>query len=214
MDNIIKLSYEYSLNEINIDKVTRGQAKVMLYKDLANHNDIIDAIGPTNKMVLLFPVQSDTIGHWLAILFHPKTNTVEHFDSYGLSPKQEQAYTKNQYVKQGLLNKLYQKAINDGYKFVYNTHRLQDMKAGYDDCGSWSSLKSRFSYLSCNQFAALFLNQTMPPDWIITCLTFLLCKDDVNEEQRIKQIAKLAKKQLRFIFHNKISNIMFFIFIE
>jgi len=197
MDGIIKTAFDYALNDIDIQKVTRNQAKILFYKDLVKYNNIIDAIGDTGQLVLLFPTDNAyKNNHWIALLYHSDTNTVEHFDSYGLSPVQEQSYSTNDLVKQGVLNKLIKKSINDGYRFVSNDHRLQEMARGIDDCGRYASLRCRFHYLSRNEFASMFLNQKESPDWLVTCLTFMLCKDEVNEEARIKKLAKLWKQEM------------------
>lgn len=197
MDEIIQTAYNHSLSDIDINKVTRNQGKVLLYKDLQKYNHILDAIGPTNQLVLLFPVESDTNGHWIALIFHPKTNIIYHFDSYGLSPEQEISYTKNQYVQKRILNNMLDDAVSDGYVVKYNTHRLQVMKAGVNDCGRFASVRCRFHYLTNNEFASFLLNQKMSPDWLVTCMTFLLTKDEIDEEDRIKTITKYLKKDIK-----------------
>ena len=197
MDGIIQTAFDYALNDVDIAKVTRNKAKLLFYKDLVKYSNIIDAIGPTGQCVLLFPTDNDyKNNHWIAIINHTDTNTIEHFDSYGLSPQQEQGYSTNAQVKQGILNKLYQNAVNQGYRFVWNEHRLQKMASGIDDCGRYASIRCRFHYLSRNEFASLFLNQKYSPDWLVTAMTFLLTKDDINEETRIKKLAKQSKEDM------------------
>ena len=118
-----------------MDTITRGKAVVRLYKDLLKFDNIIDALGKNGMMILLFPMVSDNNGHWISVLLHEKEKVIEHFDSYGLSWKQEMGYTDNQYVKRNLLGDLYNKAIVQGYRVIYNPYRFQKMINGRNDCG-------------------------------------------------------------------------------
>jgi hypothetical protein len=189
MDKVIRSVYVNDLSGNDVSYITRGKAKIVLYKDLLNASSILDIIGKTNQCILLFPTEmDDNNGHWVAILYHPKTNTIEHSDSYGLDASQEIGYSSNPYVKEKLLNKLYMQAQNNGYKVVYNTYRFQKLKTGYNQCGRFASLRCRFHYLDVNQYAKLLMGQNESPDWLVTCLTFITLKEDEKEEQDIIQI--------------------------
>jgi hypothetical protein len=185
MDNIIRSVYDYDLSGVDVEKITRGKAEVRLYKDLLKFNSILEAIGKHGMMLLLFPVSSDTSGHWISVIYHPETKTIEHFDSYGLSWKQEMGYTNNQFVKKNLLGDLYGKAIGEGYRVVCNPYRFQKMETGRNDCGRHAAIRCRFHYLTIHEYAAVFLKQKMSPDWLITCLTFLSLREDEKEEESI-----------------------------
>lgn len=186
MDNVIRSVYSHDLSGNDVSYITRGKAKIVLYKDLLNASNILDVIGNTNQCILLFPTEmDDNNGHWIAILYHPKIKTIEHSDSYGLDASQEIGYSKNPYVKEKLLNKLYLQAQKDGYNIVYNTYRFQKLKSGYNQCGRFASLRCRFHYLYMEQYAKLLMGQNESPDWLVTCLTFIALKEDKDEEQKI-----------------------------
>jgi len=187
MDKIIKKIITEDLSGVNITQITRGNCIVRLYEELLNFHNIVDAIGTTGNMVLLLPTQKDveTTGHWVAVLFDKDTNTINHWDSYGLNWKQERAYSNNEYIKEHLLGNLYRKAINEGYKVTYNQHRLQKMSNGINTCGRWVSTRVRFSYLSNDEFAEIFLNQKYNPDYLVSLLTFFSITDDITYEQEI-----------------------------
>ena len=150
MDKIINKIIKQDLSGVNITQITRGNCVVRLYEELLHFENVVDAIGKTGNMIVLLPTQKDTstIGHWVAVLFDKETNTINHWDSYGLSWVQERAFTDNQFVKRHLLGNLYQTAMNDGYKVIYNKHRLQKMSNGINTCGRWVSCRIRFSYLN------------------------------------------------------------------
>ena len=186
MDNLIKSVYKYDLSGNDVEYLTRGKSKVILYDNIKPSDNIIDLIGPTNQVLLLFPTQQNSPnGHWLSITYNELTKTIRHFDSYALSPSAEIQYSNNKLVKQNLLGRLYAKAQLQGYKFEYNTHKLQIMSPGNNQCGRWSSLRNRFAYLSTDQFAKLFLNQKETPDYLCTILTFLSLNGDSRVEQEI-----------------------------
>ena len=60
-------------------------AKILTYNELTNIKKIEDLL-PRHKsyFILLYPVQSESSGHWVCLTRYDKT--VEYFDSYGLKP--------------------------------------------------------------------------------------------------------------------------------
>ena len=57
MDKLIKSVYKYDLSGNDVEYLTRGKSKVILYDNLKPSDDIIDLIGSTNQVLLLFPTQ-------------------------------------------------------------------------------------------------------------------------------------------------------------
>lgn len=197
MDKLITRIYEQDLTGQDIDYLTKNKAIMLLYKQLLNYDSIFDAFQGYNNIILLFPVQSDTQGHWICIQKNDKNKTLNHFDSYGISPEQELGYTSNQYVKRNLLGILYNKAQQQGYKFTFNKYQLQSWGKGVGEsintCGRWSCMRARMDYLNNDEFASLFLKQRYPPDWYITILTFVALNEDESDEETI--IRSLALKK-------------------
>ena len=172
MNNLLKDTLSTELSNDDIKNIC-PDAKIMLYEELQDCDNIIDAIGDTNVLILLFPVQSNHNGHWISVIYHPNMKLVEHFDSYGLSPSQELGYTNNQFVKERLLNNLYKKAIFDGYNVQYNEAKLQQMQHSTNDCGRWASVRGVMKELTNKQFAKLFIGQKLTPDSLICLMTAL-----------------------------------------
>ena len=194
MDKLITNIYKDDLTGTDVDYLTKGKAVLRLYKDLLNYKNIFDVFGGYNNIILLFPVQSDSQGHWICIRKNDKTKTLRHWDSYGLSWIQERGYTDNQYVEQHLLGNLYEIAQQQGWQVLWNKYRFQEMKNGINTCGRHACMRARFDYLDNDEYAKLFLKQKQSADWLVTCLTFTaLNQDEQNEEQVIRSLG-LNKK--------------------
>ena len=192
MDRLMKQIESIDLTGTDIDYLTKNKAVLLKYKDLLECQSIFDAFGKYQNIILLFPIQSDYEGHFIAILKDEKTKTISHWDSYGLSPEQEISYTKNQYVKQRVLNNLYADAQEMGWKIIFNTFKLQSFQNNHNVCGRYCCLRVRMDYLDNKQFAKLFLNQKYSPDMLVSMLTFVALNEDedYNEEKIIKNLLK------------------------
>mgnify|MGYP003346154711 CR=1 FL=1 len=118
MDKVIKTIYSQDLTGQDVEITTNGHCPIHLYRDLLKFNHIKEVIGGHNACIVLFPVKSSTDGHWITILYHPKTNTIEHWDSYGLSWTQELKYSQDEETKYNILGQLYDKAKKEGYNVV------------------------------------------------------------------------------------------------
>ena len=191
MDKIIKSVYNLDLTGNDVAYLTRSKSKVVLYDTLTPDDNIIDIIGPTNQVLLLFPTTNNgPDGHWLSLRYIPDKKLISHFDSYGLSVSAEIQYSKNLNVQKNILGYLYNKAQQQGYRYEYNPYRFQVMATGVNVCGRWASIRNRFWYLDVEQFKRLFIGQTNSPDYLITIMTFLSLNENESDEQSlVKQLS-------------------------
>lgn len=191
MDKLIESVYSKDLNGVDVQYLTRGQSKVLLYDDITVDDNILDLIGATNQVLLLFPTtRGSPNGHWISITYHPKTNTIYYFDSYGLSIEAERKYSTSRHVQANAMGIIMKKAIRSGVNFTWNPIRLQTMEDGINTCGRWASMRNRMSYLTNDEFVKLFVNQREKPDYLITILTFLtISKLDKDESKIIQAFA-------------------------
>lgn len=185
MDKIIKDIYSNDLTGQDVEIATNGKCPVHLYKDLINFTHIREVIGEHNACIVLFPVKSSTNGHWIAIIYHPNTNTIEHFDSYGFSPNTELQYSSDPLTKQNLLMNFYDKAKNEGYNVVFNPYRFQKLKDGINTCGKHASIRCRFRYLNLDEYKKLMLNQSNDPDYLVSILTFITLRNNRTEKDLV-----------------------------
>ena len=104
MDKIIKSVYNLDLTGNDVQYLTRDKSKVVLYDTLTPDDNILDIIGPTNQVLLLFPTTNDgPDGHWLSLRYIPDKKLISLFDSYGLSVSAEIQYSKNLNVQKNIL---------------------------------------------------------------------------------------------------------------
>ena len=191
MDSIIKAVYNYDLTGVNVGYLTRGKSKILLYDTLTTNDDIIERIGPTNQTLLLFPTQEGSPdGHWISLIYRQSTRTIEHWDSYGLSPQAELQYSTSRHVKSNTLGYLYRKAESQGYKVIWNPYRFQVMANGINVCGRMASMRNRFHYLTIEQMKKLWLNRKESPDYLVTILTFMSLNEEKAEDQLITEMLK------------------------
>lgn len=178
MDIIIRKLMKNDLTGEEILSVVGDVANLVIYKDLLNYNSILEVFGNKNSIVLLFPVESNNVGHYIALLKNDAKKTITHFDSYGINASQEIGYTSNIYVKRRLLNILYANIQRQGWTVTFNTFKLQQFGSNISTCGRWCCSRVLFSYLSDKQFAKMFYKQKYSPDELVTLITFI----KLNEE--------------------------------
>jgi hypothetical protein len=183
MDKLIKSIYSQDLTGQDVETTTNGKCPVHLYKDLLKYNHIMDIIGENGACIVLFPVKSSTNGHWIAILYHKETNTIEHFDPYGFSWNVELSYSHDPITQQNILGQLYESAQQRGYKVIYNPYRFQRLENNINTCGKHSSIRCRFRYLNIEQYKKLMIGQSQDPDYLVSILTFITLRDNKVEEQ-------------------------------
>lgn len=188
MDKVIKNIYSQDLTGQDVQIVTNGKCPIHLYADLLKFNHIREVIGPNNACIVLFPVKSSTNGHWICILYHPDTNTIEHFDPYGFSPDTELQYSSDPETRQNLLMRFYNQAKDEGYNVTYNPYRFQQLKDGINTCGKHSSIRARFRYLNIEQYKKLMLKQSNSADYLVTILTFITLRDNQEEKDIILKV--------------------------
>lgn len=169
-------------------QLLKGVARVAAFTQLQGVDDLIKWLGPLGRVALLYPVTSETNGHWLAVWADPKTKTVHHFDSYGLGPEQEAKYTKTLAGKQGYLVRLYTQAQQQGWKLVINRQQYQSWNSGVNTCGRHVICRLRFHYLNDAQYQKLMIHQKETPDTLVTLLTFLALNEDESDVAQVTKV--------------------------
>ena len=145
-DHMLKSFERYSLTSSDIETIARTvmgiPAKVVIYEQLAKSLSLSELFSNGIKGVVLFyPTDSQTSGHWTLLLKHTSQPEYEFFDSYGLKYDDEIQYApylqKNKPVNQSgvpWLTHLIQ--LERPNNVVYNTVRLQGDFEQVSTCGA------------------------------------------------------------------------------
>jgi hypothetical protein len=129
----------YAMSNTDIFKII-GKSTVIKYPDLASKKSIFECFDSRNRCVLFFETVSNGVGHWEAIFYIPSTKTIHFFDSYGLKQDDAEKFINSKTAvtlreNKPYLTNLINIAINQGYKYEYNSHDYQSWKGDVETCG-------------------------------------------------------------------------------
>lgn len=184
MDRVIAHVEAQDLGGNEINSLLRGKADVKLFDSLQGAT--VASFFTMPAVALLFPVQSMSQGHWLAIFMDHDTKTIHHFDPYGFGLAMEEKYTQNPLVRAGLLSTFYQNAQSSGYNVVFNSTKFQKLENNMNTCGRHVITRIRLSYLSDDEYSKLLMGQKLTADDIVTYLTFLALNEDQSDVAQVK----------------------------
>lgn len=164
---------EYALSGEDLVRLV-GAIEVISYPDLDQYNSIDDLFAKRNQVVILFLTESKEMGHWLGMLFHPKHQLVEIFDSYGLTVD-----GNRQWLTPAKIRSLDQAApqINDllrksRYKSVYNNTPLQADDGETATCGRHVACRIMHSDMMLEKYIDLIESSGYSPDDWVTLVTY------------------------------------------
>jgi hypothetical protein len=140
----------------DIETLLKHQTKILRYEELQNYPNIVNLLYPYGSVVILYPVRSETDGHWTA-LFYSKTDNgkicIEFFDPYGTSIDREFKYIDKYGNTPRYLSRL---LTTSPYPVEYNDYDFQQKAMGVNTCGRWVVLRVQNADLTLSQFAHLF----------------------------------------------------------
>lgn len=131
-----------SENQIIYDYMgTDNEGDILTYDQLGNYQNIDQLFGNKHWKIILIR-QTESSGHWITILKYNLNGEriIENFNSYGFYPDKDLSFNSSQTNQQlgqstKYLSSLYNQAINDGYKVIYNKVKFQQLKNGVNTCG-------------------------------------------------------------------------------
>ncbi len=159
-----------SLSDKEILNLIDGKANVLTYSELENYDNIDDALGPHNALILLYQTTGENYGHWTCVF--KNGNEINFFDPMGIFPDDENKWIpkKNKKVKYDdylhLTNLLY----GSGYNVIYNEVPLQKDDNGINTCGRHCALRLIFRDIPHEKYIK-FMKQFDDPDLLVTYLT-------------------------------------------
>lgn len=130
-----------ALSGKNIMDLMNNNCKILTYGELANYDDIFDAIGESGNLILLYQTRQ-SYGHWCALFTTPR-NTIEFFDSYGTLPDDELLLIDPYFrlISNQNLPHLTALLYDSDMRIEYNNHELQGKGKDIATCGLWAVLR-------------------------------------------------------------------------
>lgn len=125
--------------------------RIVEYKDIINANSLDDFIKPHEAIIIYYPTESMTFGHYVALVRNG--DTVFFHDSYGNRPDSERIKVNpSLYRGEGETNSLIEKLLKSGLNVDYNNHKHQQFKNNSCTCGRHSLMRCGFGNLSTEQY--------------------------------------------------------------
>jgi hypothetical protein len=163
---------ERSLTDDDFGKAI--DTNIFTYPYLENVRDIDEVFDEEGRALMLYLTESETSGHWIALL--KKGKTIEFFDPYGIGPDQQSKWmSKDKLEELGqdtpLLSNLLKKAKADGYKIIVNHYKLQKDKDDINTCGRHALTRLIFKKLTLPQYKAMIDKSKLSPDEFVSLYT-------------------------------------------
>lgn len=152
-------------------------AKLIIYTELNKCFNIEDLFKDTDKLIILYLLQSKTSGHWVCLFKSPDPKSdkmyFNFFDSYGV-PEDEQLdrLTHGQRVE---FNEKHDRLrlLLRNHLVIYNNVCLQGPNT--DTCGMFVTHRLHYSELTAEQYVRMLLNNNVKnPDVFVAEYTLAL----------------------------------------
>lgn len=179
MDGLVKEEQTKSLSKSEVEYITEGKCKVVLYADLVGFSTLEEAAAPYDACICLFESRP-LYGHWVC-WFKVDEEKWEWFDSYGVRPDGELKWlskeAKEQTQQSDFITQLV-KNSSANTRMIYNQVPLQKFAKDINTCGRWCAVRIRKRELPLKAFQELFYKNG---DYFITLMTLIFdgeIKDD------------------------------------
>ena len=150
---------KYALNGLEI-RLLNPDAKVLKYTDLYDYEDIGELFKDTDKIIILYLMMSDSVGHWTTLFLNQ--DGINFFDSYGVPPDYEFQLLSNKKRTELDQKQDYLKNMLKKYKVIFNNITYQEQ--GTMTCGCFVSHRLNFSHLNDPQYFSIFYDSGEEPD--------------------------------------------------
>lgn len=159
-----------------------GELKVILYGDMKGQaiDDVLDDEG---RVVILYPGESPTNGHWVCLWKKGKDH-YHFFDSYGDAPETQKRNIPKAVLREwGLEHPLLKLAIErQGGALTYNKIPFQEEHSSVNTCGRFCLCRLAMKELSDKQFEDLIKKSGVSADEFVSILTMPEAWEEEAEE--------------------------------
>jgi len=146
---------------------------VVLYSDLNKMSDIRNVFRRCDDAIIFFPVESNDMGHYVALLYYPELNLINYFCPYGMSVMDDIRHSTTLMTKdprtREALPRLLDAFIKSGGTVNINYTKLQKMTNGISTCGKHCTMRIKHKDIVNPEDYARFLKyKNLTPDEIVT----------------------------------------------
>lgn len=173
MDNsiYIKKAMRIALSGEQLLAALHHNSYILPYNELKTINNIITLLTKYGSVILLYET-SPRVGHWICLILHSSTRTIEFFDSYGFKPDDESKFIPEEMWKMNYLSILLKRASDQGYNIEYNEVPLQNINdKTIATCGRWVVFRLLNKNIPLDLFQQRF-KYYRDRDYIVTQLTY------------------------------------------
>ena len=168
-----------SLSGKDIQTILNNDVDLVAYVDFANMTDVREAFTKSNRVVILFETEARNVGHYVAMIYKQRTNTIEYFDPYGFNPGEDIAHSKwliknNDVRTTESLKYLLAKFKNFGGQVNVNNNRYQAMARHINTCGRHCIIRLLKHELTNTEYNIYLRGFGLTPDQIVSMLTFTI----------------------------------------
>lgn len=147
----------YALGDNDVQEKLPTMTKICLYPELEKVDDIEELMDNKQRMVMLYPLESPMVGHWVCI-FKNKDGDYSYFDPYGEPPEETKKdlpveKQKELGIYEDILIPLLKKSAEKrGKGVVYSVVPYQKLKPGINTCGRHCVVRLAFHEASDEEY--------------------------------------------------------------
>ena len=154
---IMKQLKAYALGDQDVQEKLPTDTKIILYNDLAGVEDIAELMDEKGRIVMLYPRESPTVGHWVC-MFVNKDGDLEYFDPYGDEPEgTKRDLSPEKLAELGieediLIPLMKRSAEKRGKGVVFNSFQYQKLAPGINTCGRHCVARLAFHQATAEEY--------------------------------------------------------------
>ncbi len=167
----IEKDEQIALSGSQMKKLTDGKARIMVYPDMYEYDNIDQILGPYGMCIILYETKHN-YGHWTCI-FKRDNKTLEFFDSYGGDLDTQLDFVPEKFAKSHHENHKYLMKLikNSPYQLINNHYDFQKQTKGMSTCGRHVSVRLAFKDLPIDKYQKMITNSPHDPDYVVTYAT-------------------------------------------
>ena len=173
MDQVINNLKNIALSGNDIFEACEKNINILKNSDMHRFKTIDQVFGQYNGVALLYELKPG-YGHWVLLLRHRKTHTIEFFDSYGFFIDDQLKFINKEFRKQSKQDKRYlsKLLLDSDYNIIYNKTRIQEMKNNISSCGRHLCLRYLMKNIKLEQYIKIIKKSNLKDtDDVVTYLT-------------------------------------------